>query len=370
PALPPRLCCSAHAQVLLQRPRPGAPREPMELARGASKGDDGAEALLGELEGLVQDVVRASSWWELHGVDCAILALSLLALPAGFLCLSSENVLVFAIGITILGVCHSTLTVKGSHLATHGALTKSKRWSKIWLLFFVEVCTAFTAEFGKFSHVNMHHGYTNVVGLGDSSTWKLPGLNRYVYMFLAPFLIPIITPLVALERLRKVELRIALRTLGLISLGLYSQYWLLLNVSGFRSPSSALACMLLIRALLAHPFLHVNIFQHIGLPMFSRDKKPQRIHMMTLGVLNLPRLPVLDWAFGHSLISCHVEHHLFPKLSDNMCLKVKPVVSRFLHEKQLPYQEDSYLARFRLFLNRYEELMVQAPLITEVVGLQ
>lgn len=44
--------------------------------------------------------------------------------------------------------------------------------------------------------------------------------------------------------------------------------------------------------------------------------------MMSLGVLNLPRLPVLDWAFGHSIISCHVEHHLFPKLSDNMCLKV------------------------------------------------
>lgn len=56
--------------------------------------------------------------------------------------------------------------------------------------------------------------------------------------------------------------------------------------------------------------------------MFSRDKKPRRIHMMSLGVLNLPRLPVLDWAFGHSIISCHVEHHLFPRLSDNMCLKV------------------------------------------------
>lgn len=56
--------------------------------------------------------------------------------------------------------------------------------------------------------------------------------------------------------------------------------------------------------------------------MFSPDKKPRRIHMMTLGVLNLPRQPVLDWAFGHSLISCHVEHHLFPWLSDHMCLKV------------------------------------------------
>ncbi|XP_068385633.1 fatty acid desaturase 6 [Eschrichtius robustus] len=342
----------------------------MEPARGALRASGGAEALLGELEVRVQDVVRVSSWWERHGVDCAILALNLLALPAGFLCLRSENLLVFALGIAILGVCHYTLTVKGSHLATHGALTESKRWSKIWVLFFVEVCTSFTAEHAKYGHVKMHHGYTNVLGLGDSSTWRLPCLNRYVYMFLAPLLIPIITPLVAVERLREVELRTALRTLGLISLGLYSHYWLLLNVSGFQSPSSALACMLITRSLLAHPYLHVNIFQHIGLPMFSRDKKPQRIHMMSLGVLNLPRLPVLDWAFGHSLISCHVEHHLFPRLSDNMCLKVKPVVSQFLREKQLPYNEDSYLARFRLFLHHYEELMVQTPPITELVGLQ
>ncbi|XP_042558573.1 fatty acid desaturase 6 [Dipodomys spectabilis] len=345
---------------------------------GGAHGDPGAggaggaaaRALLAELERQVQGVVRASSWWQRRGVDCAILALSLLAVPAGFLCLRFENVLLFATGIAILGVCHSTLTVKGSHLATHSALTQSKRWSKLWMLFFVEVCTAFPAEDGKYNHVKIHHGYTNVVGLGDSSTWKLPSLNRYVYMFLAPLSIPILTPLVALGRLRTVELRLALRSLGLISLGLYSQYWLFLNVSGFKSPSSALACMLLTRSLLVHPYLHVNIFQHLGLPMFAPDKKPSRIYMMSLGVLNLPRLPVLDWAFGHSLISCHVEHHLFPELSDNMCLKVKPLVSQFFREKQLPYNEDSYLARLRLFLSHYEEFMVHAPPITELVGLQ
>ena len=58
---------------------------------------------------------------------------------AGFLCLRSGSPLVFALGITILGVCHYTLTVKGSHLATHGALTESRGWSKVWTLFFVEV---------------------------------------------------------------------------------------------------------------------------------------------------------------------------------------------------------------------------------------
>lgn len=63
------------------------------------------------------------------------------------------------------------------------------------------------------------------------------------------------------EHLRKEEPRTALRTLGFICLGLYSQYWLFMNVSGFKNPSSALACMLLTRSLLAHPYLHVNIFQ-------------------------------------------------------------------------------------------------------------
>uniref|UniRef100_A0A8D2GGC7 Fatty acid desaturase 6 n=1 Tax=Theropithecus gelada TaxID=9565 RepID=A0A8D2GGC7_THEGE len=230
------------------------------------------------------------------------------------------------------------------------------------------VCTIFTAEHTTHGHIKMHHTYTNVVVLGDSSTWRLPYLNRCVSMFLAPFLLPIVTPLVAVERLRKVELRTALRTLALISLGLYSHYWLLLNVSGFKSPSSALGCMNPSTRSRLPGVTHVSVTAH-WLPMFSRDK-PRRIHMMSLRVLNLARVPVLDWVFGHSIISCHVEQHLFPRLSDNMCLKVKPVVSQFLHEKQLPYNEDSYLARFRLFLRCYEEFMVQAPPITELVGLQ
>lgn len=55
----------------------------MEPEQSASPGDGAAEVLLSELERQVQDVVRASSWWERRGVDCAVLAVSLLALPAG-----------------------------------------------------------------------------------------------------------------------------------------------------------------------------------------------------------------------------------------------------------------------------------------------
>ncbi|XP_061472087.1 fatty acid desaturase 6 [Rhineura floridana] len=328
------------------------------------------ESLMGELSEMVQNVVKSSSWWERHGIDGTIIALNLLTLPVGFLLLRSNNLLSFLWGIVILGVAHHTITVKGSHLASHNVLVESKSWGKLWAIFFIEVCSAFTAEQGSYNHVKIHHGYTNVIGLGDSSTWKLPFLNRFVYMFIAPIAVPIITPLVAIGLLKEVELKTAIRTLCCMFIGLYSHYWLLLNVSGFQSMWSALSCMLVTRSLLAHPYIHVNIFQHIGLPMFSADKKPKRIYMMSSGVLNLSQNLLLDWSFGHSLISCHVEHHLFPTLSDNMCLKVKPIVSWYLKEKKLTYNEDSYWSRLKLFLDKYEELMVHAPPISELVGVQ
>ena len=75
-----------------------------------------------------------------------------------------------------------------------------------------------------------------------------------------------------------------------------------------------------------------------------------------------------SWGLGRGRVPMRVAY-LQPLLLPTFC-QVKPVVSQFLHEKQLPYNEDSYLARFRLFLQRYEEFMVQTPPITELVGLQ
>ncbi|MBN3314186.1 FADS6 desaturase, partial [Atractosteus spatula] len=328
------------------------------------------ESLMMELTGLVQKVVRESSWWERQGIDCSILLSAFLSLPAGFLLLGSPQPLVFAMGVLLMGTAHAIITVKGTHLASHGALSESRAWGGFWAVFFIEVCGSFPAKAGIEAHVKLHHAHTNVIGLGDSSTWRIPILPRYVYLFLAPLAVPILTPLVALGLLKEHAPGLALRTGCLMALGLYSQYWLLLHVSGFQSSGSALLCMLLCRALFSLPYIHVNIFQHIGLAMFSPHRRPKRIYQMTHGVLNLPRNPLLDWTFGHSLINCHVEHHLFPFLSDHMCLKVKPIVSQYLREKQLPYHEDTYLSRLRLFFDKYQELMVFAPPITELVGIQ
>lgn len=328
------------------------------------------ESLMMELTRLVQKTVRESSWWERRGIDCTILALAFVSLPAAFWLLSYSQGLLFALGMVVMGVAHAIITVKGTHLASHGALSESQAWAEFWAVFFIEVCGSFTARAGVQAHIKMHHAHTNVIGLGDSSTWKVPFLPRSVYLFIAPLAVPIITPLVAIGQLKGHSGVQVVRTVLMVCLGLYSQYWLLLHVSGFQSPASALLCMLVCRAMFSLPYIHVNIFQHIGLPMFSPTRRPKRIYQMTHGVLNLPRNLLLDWTFGHSLINCHVEHHLFPFLSDNMCLKVKPIVSKYLKEKELPYQEDSYVSRLRLFFHRYQELMVYAPPITELVGVQ
>merc|ERR1712212_999612 len=103
-------------------------------------------------------------------------------------------------------------------------------------------------------------------------------LTRTVYLFIAPLAVPIITPLVALGQLTGQTLAQALRTILLVILGFYSQYWLLIHVSGFQSPYGALLCMLVCRAMSSLPYIHVNIFQHIGLSMFSPTSRPKRIY--------------------------------------------------------------------------------------------
>ncbi|XP_052333631.1 fatty acid desaturase 6-like [Oncorhynchus keta] len=344
-------------------------KENVEMMNEGGKGTE-KESLMMELTRLVQKTVKESSWWERRGIDITILVLAFLLLPPAFLLLGSSQFLVFVLGMVLMGVSHAVISIKGTHLASHGSLSESPAWAEFWAVFFIEVCGSFTARAGVTGHIKMHHAHTNVIGLGDSSTWKIPCLPRSVYLFIAPLAIPIITPLVALGQLKDHSVSQALRTVLMVFLGFYSQYWLLMRVSGFQCPYSSLLCMLLCRAMFSIPYIHVNIFQHIGLSMFSPTRRPKRIYQMTHGVLNLPRNPLLDWTFGHSLINCHVEHHLFPFLSDNMCLKVKPIVSQYLKEKALPYQEDTYLSRLQLFFHKYQELMVFAPPITELVGVQ
>lgn len=321
-----------------------------------------------DLNEKVTRIIESSSAWEIYGIDWMILITAFFLVFVAMFLLRSSNFQTVLLGVFLMGCCHSTICVKSSHSAVHGALCKNKTLNKILVYFLSDVCSSVSAEVGYDVHIRIHHPHTNIIGLGDSSTWKMPFLPSYIYMFIAPLLLPVVAIPIVIQELWG-KWKSMLIYFILMPIGLAINFYLLMRISGFTF-WGAVMITLVYRATLSIPYIHVGIFQHIGLAMYSKDSRPKRIYQMSTGVLNLPRNVFLDYTFGHSIVSCHVEHHLFPKLSDNMCLKVKPVVSKFLLETGLLYYEDTYMNRLGLFIDKYNDLMVNAPPISHFVGIQ
>ena len=321
-----------------------------------------------ELSRVVKDIVRGSSHWERFGYDqCVVASAFFLLLPTGFLCLRFDGLL-FILGLVLLGSVHVMVITKAAHAASHNAFCATKKLNDIFGIFFSEICGAFTFFGAREAHVNIHHPHTNVIGLGDSSVWKAPFLGCNNYLFVAPFFLPFIAPFFSVKfiwgRWTLIFMNISLMLAGFV--GHFTCFRIISGLSTLWS----LACLFITRSMFYCPYIHVNIFQHIGLSMYHPNCRPKRLRLMATGVLNLERNPFLDYFFGHSLINCHVEHHLFPQLSDFMCMKIKPSVSKYLKDTNLPYYEDSYWNRLKLFFNEYTELMVNAPPITDFIGIQ
>ena len=310
---------------------------------------------------LAKDVVSRSSWWDLYGIDLAITRINFALLPISLLFMGSFNISVFVTGYLLFSYIHATFTVKLAHAAVHYALAGSSHfWNGLLSIFLIEIWGGFTVEGSYEAHIQFHHPYTNVIGLGDSSSWRVPFLGRNTYLFIAPLFLQLLYPAVGLKLL-------AGRWWSKARFLCY--YDRVYNALLFVPPCSwSVSCRsYLLPHNCAHSFCHSL---HPRQSMYDVKKRPKRLYQMASSALSLPRNPLLDFSFGHSVISCHVEHHLFPRLSDNMCLKIKPVVSSYLKSNGLPYHEAPYLSQLWKFYNNYDELMVKAPPITELIGIQ
>ncbi|CAH1782566.1 unnamed protein product [Owenia fusiformis] len=321
-----------------------------------------------DLNAKVKKIIQKSSYWEKYGIDLAIVLTAIAFVPLTYKLMASDSLLTIITGMIIFGMTHSIIANKGGHAASHGAFGETKLWNHFATRFTVEFWGSTSAHIGYMIHIKEHHPHTNITGLGDSSTWKVPMLPRYIYMFVAPHFIPIVIPFFSMSMLIG-------NFLELVKYSIIAGSGLVLQVGAFHvfcgySIPMSIFMLFASRSVMAAPYIHFNIFQHIGLPMYSQANRPKRIYQMASGCLNLDRNPLLDLTLGHTLINCHVEHHLFPGLSDNMVLTIKPIVSSFLKENGLPYNEDSYSNRMFLFLDKYEELMVNAPPLTHFIGLQ
>ena len=108
----------------------------------------------------------------------------------------------------------------------------------------------------------MHYCYSILINVTIfCRTFKAPFLSTYLYMFVAPVLVPLLMPVVSLPMLWEQGLWIALvRCLVLGSLGTWFNLYMLMAVSGLSLGKAAL-CLWSYRAVFAVPYIHVNIFQ-------------------------------------------------------------------------------------------------------------
>lgn len=322
-----------------------------------------------KLNDRVQKIVRASSWYERYGSEWLMISIMVVLFFLSIYMQCSSNIVNIIGGILIGGFSYAGLSQRFGHLSVHGALSESKSFNKILSGILIEFFGNFPTSLVHEAHVVMHHPHTNIVGLGDSSIWKVPVLPRTVYMLFAPFLLPILTPIFGLGGLiTEKKFASVLQYLLCSTLGL-ATHFLPLYYYGY-SIASSLFLVFATKSIFTVPYIHINIFQHIGLPMYSNEARPPRVYQMSTGVLNLKRNILLDLVFGPALIDCHLEHHLFPKLSDSMCFRIKPLVKEYMKENDLPYHESDYSERFFAFMRDYKQLMKDAPPITHFIGIQ
>ena len=212
-----------------------------------------------QLNTLVKEVVSRSSWWDLYGIDLAIMCINFALLPISLLFMGSVNIPVFVTGYLLFSYIHATFTVKLAHAAIHNALAGSSRfWNGLLSIFFIEIWGGFTVEGSYEAHIQFHHPYTNVIGLGDSSSWRVPSLGRNIYLFIAPLFLQLLYPVVGLKLLAG-RWRSKARFLFVTMIGYIMHFCLFHYVAGL-SVVGAIFCNITVHTVFAIPYIHVNIF--------------------------------------------------------------------------------------------------------------
>lgn len=273
------------------------------------------------------------------------------------------GMLIFAMGgwgLRVLGLLVASfgfyaVAITGTHETRHGCFQGTDRANRLWAYFFSDFWAGQSNQWWHYRHVVVHHTQTNIPSK-EPSLFYYPWIRPFVYFFIAPFFVNVwlFTNSVTYLRSRPKDLA---RYLFVQSFG-----WAFhVAVFAFMVPLPwAIVCAVLMRAGFAPAFMHIAVFNHIGLP--ELDRKPAWLPHQTVTTRNLKRNLVLDMIGGNAFIECHVEHHLFPNVSNHLLAKIRPTVRQFLHERGYTYTEEGYFACLKHCLANYHKIFQRNPI--------
>lgn len=304
----------------------------------------------------VKAVTQQATWLEQHGYELLVFGFRLLLFIGGIVLLNvGATVWLQGIGLIVASFGYYGIAITGTHETKHNSFTKSNRINTILGYFFSDFWAGQSSQWWHYRHVQKHHIHTNVPSKEEESFYY-PWIHAVAYFFVLPYFVGgwlFVRSVIHLRSKPKdLLLFLVLQTLG---------YAFFIALLAFTFPLwQAVILVLVLRALFAPVFLHLAIFNHIGLEHF--EEQPAWLPHQTITTRNVKDNWFLAGIGGNSLVHCHIEHHLFPSLSCHMLKKVRPIVKTFLANHNYNYHEDGYYACLKKSLKHYKHIFGTSPI--------
>lgn len=297
----------------------------------------------------VRQIINKQNWFTMYGTEWAVFLLRAAGLGLGFWAFSLTGWIFKIIGLVVMSYFYFGIGITGTHEAGHRTLAKSVTWNKIWGYFFTDFLTAQSSLWWYDRHVIVHHVYPNVPSK-EPNTYIFPWLNKYLYFFGMPYFINFWLVIHSLKFLwgkwKDVAVYLALTIAGwAFNIYLFS----------FIVPLPlAILSSYIMRSIFAPVFVHIAIFNHIDLDFL--DKKEPWLPHQTKTTRNMKKGWFLTGMGGNAFVERHVEHHIFPSLSNRMLDKIHSVVKDHVQKEGYLYIEESYSQCLSRCLRNYKDI--------------
>jgi fatty acid desaturase len=301
------------------------------------------------LSGEVRQVVRRLSWWQRHGVELSIFILRVFLWIAGFFIFAQPGWWWKIIGMIILSYGFYGIGITGSHETAHRSFSSSLRINQLLGYFFTDFWSGLSSKVWFRTHVQTHHVVTNLKE--EPQQFYYPKFPRIVYFYIAPYFAMMFWLWGhSVQSLRK-SLREVMTYIIISGVGIVFHIWLF---HFFVSWPLAILCVYIMRSLWGPIFLHLSLFNHLG--MENPLTKPPWLPHQSATTRNLAPHWFLTGLGGNAFVDCHIEHHLFPNLSNRVLAHIRPLVRKYLLQEGYRYEEVGYWWCLRHCWENYREL--------------
>ena len=300
-----------------------------------------------ELSRVVKELDDRQGYLQAHGCELLVLGARAALFALGYAACCRFASWGRAAGVAVMAYAYYGIAITGVHEASHRTFVQSSRANRLWLRFFSDFWSAQSGAWWHERHVILHHVHTNVPGK-DPPLFVYPWLDKRLYFFVTPFLVSFWLVYHSVEWLRQKGENAALY-LALAASGWAFHVALFARLMPL---GAAVLTAFAMRSLFAPVFMHLAVFNHIGLE--NPGSRGAWLPHQTKTTRNLKPNWFLSGMGGNAFVECHLEHHLFPALSNRTLAKVRPLVRKSLEADGYLYVEVPYWTCLKDTLKSYD----------------